>query len=198
MKKFALFLTICFLSISNVYAENENIYDMPRVPPKTPIFDSYGKSYNLTSFKGEFVVAVFWSRYCAPCLKEMDDLGNFAKQTEYDGIKVILISPEAEWSSAESRRKVLEKYGAGNIEDFVDKKGDLASDMGIYRTPHTVLLNVKGEEIGRIGGSADWDSDKIVEYIYKIKADSNNYLKENANKVRDILGTKTSIKVNEI
>ena len=46
----------------------------------------------------------------------------------------------------------------------------LAEDLGIFTSPNTVLINRKGEEIGRIRGSIDWDDDDVIEYIYKIKA----------------------------
>lgn len=35
----------------------------------------------------------------------------------------------------------------------------------------TVLIGREGKEIGRIRGSAEWDSQDVIEYMYKIKAE---------------------------
>lgn len=56
---------------------------------------------------------------------------------------------------------------------YVDKKGDLSADLGIFTSPNTVLINRHGKEIGRIRGSVEWDDDEVIEYIYKIKAQNN-------------------------
>ena len=200
MKKFALIVGLILLLSSPSYSKEDsvNVYQMPRSVVKTKLYDPYGKAYLLDSFKGEFVMAVFWSRYCAPCIKELSSLSNFAKMTENDGFRVIIISPAEEWRSAEEQARLLSKYNAEGLEFFVDKKGELGSALGIFKTPHTVLINREGQEIGRIKGAADWDSDKVIEYMYKVKSDSNLYIEINKNKPRDLLGTKSSIKAQDL
>ena len=72
-----------------------------------------------------------------------------------------------------STKKMLKKYRAGDLEAYTDVNGQLASDFGIFTSPNTVLINKDGKEIGRLRGSAEWDSDEVVEYLYKIKAEHN-------------------------
>ncbi len=82
-------------------------------------------------------------------------------------------APASEWKSLEEQQRFLRKYGAPDLDFYVDKKGDLSADLGIFTSPNTVLINRHGQEIGRIRGSAEWDDDDVIEYIYKIKAQHN-------------------------
>lgn len=155
-----------------------NIYSEPRVLPDRAIYryTEDGEAYKLSDFEEEFVIANFWSRHCMPCLRELDDLNEFSKKVGENGIKVVIISPASEWQGIEDQQKFLERYHGQDLDFYVDKKGDLSADLGIFTSPNTVLVN-KGKEIGRIRGAADWDDDDVIEYIYKIKAQQNK--KEN-------------------
>ena len=113
---------------------------------------------------------MFWSRYCAPCIKELDDINEFVLKTRNNGIKVLLVSKDDEWTDVTEQRELLKKYKAPDVDLYTDKDGKLSGDFGIFSSPHTVLVNTKSEEIGRIRGSVDWGDDDVIEYIYKIKA----------------------------
>lgn len=149
-----------------------NIYDEPRQVPARPMFRyaETGQEYKLSDFKDNFVIAVFWSRHCVPCLRELKSLARYASKVEGNGIKVVIISPAGEWILPDEQQKFLTRHRAQSLDFYVDKKGDLAADLGIFTSPNTVLINKKGEEIGRIRGAVEWDNDDVVEYLYKVKA----------------------------
>lgn len=171
-KKLYIFLTLLvFLSgYAGAAAAALNLYDSPRDLPSKTIYDNNNKKFKLSDFKGDFVLAVFWSRYCAPCLREMKGLNKFANKTRSDGIRVIIISPAGEWQTPEEREHLIEKFHGGDLESFIDVKGDVAESLGIFTSPNTVLINKEGKEIGRIRGAVEWDNDDVIEYIYKIKS----------------------------
>lgn len=175
MKKIlmALLILASTAGFSLAREDGVNIYDTPREPPSRPIYTETGRKVNLADFKGDFLIAVFWSRYCAPCLRELDNLNRYQKIVRNDGIRVILISPDTEWNTVDEMKKMLRKYRAGDLEAYTDVNGQLASDFGIFTSPNTVLINKDGKEIGHLRGSAEWDSDEVVEYLYKIKAEHN-------------------------
>ena len=174
LKKYILVMTAVLSLGAWSWRQNDrvNIYDEPRDLPERKMFlhEEQGKSVGLDSFKGQFVVAIFWSRYCAPCIKELSKLSEFQKKTKDTNIKVVMISPASEWVSAAEQKRFLKKFEAGDLDYYVDKKGDLSADLGIFTSPNTVFVNSKGKEIGRIRGSAEWDKDEMVEYVYNIKA----------------------------
>lgn len=152
--------------------EPVNIYDEPRDLPERKMFlnEENGKSFRLSDFRGDFVIAIFWSRYCAPCIQELSKISVFQQKTQDTNIKVVLISPASDWVSAAEQKRFLTRFEAGDLEYYVDKKGDLSADLGIFTSPNTVLINSRGQEIGRIRGAVEWDKDEMVDYIYNIKA----------------------------
>ncbi len=176
MKIFCKILATAFFlcGIANASANEKgiNIYDTPRELPSKVIYGEHGRQTRLKDFNGDFVLAVFWSRYCVPCIRELKSLNEYVRQTKNDGIRVIMISPKKEWLGGFSeQRRLLNKYGAPDLEMYVDDKNDLAAAFGIFSSPVTVLISREGKEIGRIRGSAEWDDPEVIEYLFRVKAE---------------------------
>ncbi len=172
MLKKVLFLGLFLLGlVSPAQAKNGlNIFQYPREAPQDKFYNQYGGKVTLADFKGQFVILVFWSRYCAPCIKELDNLNNFHNKTKKDGIKVMIISRLDEWKNLDELKKFLKRFKASDLDFYLDDKSKLTESFGIFAYPHTVLINKKGQEFGRIRGAVIWDDDDVIEYMYKIKA----------------------------
>jgi len=170
MKKFLNILFLVFLTTNAWAKSGVNIFAYPRKVPESSIYNQYGKAFKLEDFQGNFLLVVFWSKTCIPCLREMESLNSFSKKVSSNGIHVLLVSPAEDWQTPEEQRAFLKRYKGEDLDFYVDKKASLASDFGIFTSPHTVLINADSMEIGRIRGSVDWDDSDVVEYIYKIKA----------------------------
>ena len=172
LKKY--FFIGCFLLVLGAWGGRKpiNIYDEPRELPDRKMFlhEENGKAYKLDSFKGNFVIAIFWSRYCNPCLQELEPLSAFQQQIEGTDIKLVMISPASEWVSAAEQKRFLTQFGASNLDYYVDRKGDLSADLGIFTSPNTVLINSQGQEIGRIRGAVKWERQETIDYIFRLKA----------------------------
>ena len=163
IKKIFYLLFLCLLFVKTATAKSGlNLYPYPQKVPQTEIFNQYGEKVNLENFKGNFVIIVFWSRYCAPCIKELDNLNNFSNLTKDKGIKVMIVSRLEEWKNIDELRKFLKRFKAEDIDFYLDSGSN---------------INANGHEIGRIRGAVVWDDEDVIEYIYKIKAKSNRGLK---------------------
>ncbi len=167
------FLLLFFLLPYNAEARSKaNIYAFSRDLPKKQIISESGFRASLGEFDGDFVIAIFWSRYCVPCIKELKSLSNFVKETRTNGIRVLMISPKSEWVSGfVEQREFMRRFGAENLEIYVDEKEAVASALGIFSSPISILISREGREIGRIRGSLKWDDQDVIEYIYKVKAE---------------------------
>jgi redoxin domain protein len=177
MKKYIPALVLALLLCCRPLAareQNVNIYDTVREAPQESFYASDGRKLTLADFKGKFILLVSWSRDCLPCIRELPSLKGFYDATQSSGIELILLSDEGEWSDLEEQRRFLKKYKAEGLPFYVDPQGKLAESLGIFTSPHTVLINAKGHEIGRIRGSADWDAPAVIEYIYKLKSENND------------------------
>ncbi len=149
--------------------EGVNIFNEPRKAPIRAFTHQSGQHLKFSDFKGDFVLAHFWSRDCGPCVRELKTLNTFYNDMAGKGIRLVLLSPSGEWRSANEQKRFLKKYGAPDVPFYTDDGGRLAGDFGIFSRPHTVLINQQGEEIGRIRGSAKWNDPRVEEYIAKLK-----------------------------
>ena len=93
-----------------------NIFAYPREAPQTPIYTAEGKAIKLGELKGQFLLVMFWSRYCAPCIKELDEINTFVNKTKDTGIEVLLVSKDDEWTIPEEQEGLLKKYKATDIK----------------------------------------------------------------------------------
>ena len=87
-----------------------NIFAYPREAPQTPIYTADGKAIKLGDFKGKFLLVMFWSRYCAPCIRELDEINTFVNKTKDNGIEVLLVSQDDEWTMPGEQKELLKKY----------------------------------------------------------------------------------------
>lgn len=148
-----------------------NIYAFSRPMPQRELLSADGSHHKLSEFAGNFTILMFWSRNCMPCIRQLKSLQEFTFKTQDQGIRLALVSSSKEWKDKQEEKTFLSKYGAPNVESYIDEKGLLTSDLGIYSSPNAVLINQKGEEIGRISGAADWGDEDVIEYINKIKTE---------------------------
>ena len=65
-----------------------NIYGAARDVPSKAVYGEAGNRVRMDDFKGDFVLAVFWSRYCVPFIRENESLKEFPRQTKNDHIQV--------------------------------------------------------------------------------------------------------------
>ena len=52
-----------------------------------------------------------------------------------------------------------------NLPKYLDPRSSLARDMGVLGLPITLILNPEGEEIARMRGDAEWNSESAKAII---------------------------------
>ena len=112
---------------------------------------------SLADYRGKYVLVNFWATWCAPCRKEMPQLNALQKEFGGDHFEVVTIATGR--NSPEGVIKFFEESGVDSLPRHQDPKQALASQMGIFGLPITVLIDPEGREIARLRGDAVWDSD---------------------------------------
>ena len=112
---------------------------------------------SLEAWRGKYVLLNFWATWCAPCRKEMPMLSEL--QTEFGGDDFEVLTIATGRNSPAGIQKFFEETGISNLPRHQDPKQALASQMGIFGLPITVLIDPEGREIARLRGDADWSSD---------------------------------------
>jgi len=135
----------------------------PRAIPDAKIIIKDGSERPLSYYRGKGIVLNFWATWCAPCVREMPQLDRLAALVRENGIEVLTVSEDRL-----GLEKAAEFYTTNKLTDLpllVDKKMRVLKAMGVRGLPSTILINAKGQEIGRVLGVAEWDSIETVAFI---------------------------------
>ncbi len=125
-----------------------------------------GGTATLEDWRGKWVLLNFWATWCAPCRHEMPMLS--ALQTEFGGDDFEVLTVATGRNSPAGIKKFFKDTGIDNLPRHQDPKQALASQMGIFGLPITVILNPEGQEIARLRGDADWSSDSAKAIIAEL------------------------------
>ena len=105
------------------------------------------------------LVINFWATWCAPCKKEMPSLNNLAENMKYDDVRIITVASGR--NSKEAIEAFFSDNDLANLKKFRDPKGKIAMSYGVTALPTTVVIAPSGNEIGRIIGDIDWNTENI-------------------------------------
>ncbi|MEK0162300.1 MULTISPECIES: TlpA disulfide reductase family protein [unclassified Phaeobacter] len=114
-------------------------------------------SASLADYEGKVVLLNFWATWCAPCRKEMPMLSEL--QSEFGGEDFEVLTLATGRNSPAGIQKFFDETGITNLPRHQDPKGALAKEMAVFGLPMTMILDRDGNEIGRLRGDAEWNSD---------------------------------------
>lgn len=139
----------------------------PQAPaaPSVSFADADGNSKNVADFRGKLVVVNFWATWCAPCVAEMQSLDQLAALMPQD-IVVVALSQDRGGKAA-----VAPFYSRQNIKNlpiYLDPRGVTRRALGISALPTTVIYDHGGQEVGRLLGTAAWDSPSAIAFLKQI------------------------------
>ncbi len=124
--------------------------------------DDKGKG-SLADYRGKYVLLNFWATWCAPCRKEMPQIAEL--QEEFGGDKFEVLTLATGRNSPAGIRKFFKNNGISNLPRHQDPKQAVAREMGIVGLPITVIIDPEGQEIARLIGDAEWNSDSAKAII---------------------------------
>ncbi|MCX8952138.1 TlpA disulfide reductase family protein [Ruegeria sp. NA] len=117
----------------------------------------------LADYEGKYVLLNFWATWCAPCRKEMPQIAEL--QDEFGGDKFQVLTLATGRNSPAGIKKFFEENGISNLPRHQDLSSAAAREFGIIALPITVILNPEGQEIARLIGDAEWNSDSAKAII---------------------------------
>ena len=138
----------------------------PKQVPELTFFDADGTEVTLTDFQGEVVVLNLWATWCAPCRREMPSLDRLQARFGGNGLEVIALSLDR--GDIAKVREFYDELGIANLATYHDPQGRAGRDLGAPGLPTTILIDRSGQEVGRLLGPAEWDSDEAFAVIDSI------------------------------
>ena len=131
------------------------LLDAPVPVPEAVLLDAEDGEHALADYKGKWVVLNFWATWCAPCRREMPSLERL--QAAMPELAVVPVATGR--NAVEGIRRFFEEAGVKTLPILRDPQSKLAHAMGVMGLPVTVILNPEGQEVARLIGDAEWDSD---------------------------------------
>ena len=99
-----------------------------------------GKSFNLSTLKGKWVLLDFWASWCAPCRREGKHVLELYKEYQSKGFEVLGVSidqnPDA-WKKAIKEDQTTWKH-------VLDQKSEVAKTFGVSSVPRVFLIDPEG------------------------------------------------------
>ena len=172
---FAVLYTALALSANATFAGNDDlmalregtmkklIFSDPQTVSELGFTDPKGGEHHLSDFNGKYILLNFWATWCAPCRKEMPMLSEL--QTEFKGKHFEVVTIATGRNELAGMQRFLKEIEVDNLPLFLDPKQKLAREMGVLGLPITVILNPQGQEIARMRGGADWNSESAKAII---------------------------------
>lgn len=134
----------------------------PQPAPEIALTGLDGKAANLADFRGRPVILNLWATWCQPCLKEMPSLAKLPPQLGGD---VALLAVSEDRGGAKLVEPFVAEHGLGKLNIYLDPKSAVGHAFGVRGLPTTILIDAKGEVLGRVEGAAEWDSPKMLEVV---------------------------------
>lgn len=125
--------------------------------------DPDGGEHRLSDWQGKYALVNFWATWCAPCRKEMPGLDALQQEFGGDNFEVVTIATGR--NTLTGINKFFDETEIKALPKLLDPRQALAREMAVLGLPITVLLDPDGNEIARLRGDAEWDSDSAKAII---------------------------------
>jgi thiol-disulfide isomerase/thioredoxin len=137
--------------------EKLNFAAAPQPVPDLPITDEAGDAHHLSDYRGKIVLLNFWATWCGPCRKEMATLDRL--QAGMGGTDFAVVTVATLHNTVPAVKRFFARENIAHLPIRLDPGSALARRLGIFGLPVTLILNRQGQEVARLIGEADWDSD---------------------------------------
>ncbi|NBP67316.1 MAG: TlpA family protein disulfide reductase [Cytophagia bacterium] len=109
-----------------------------------------GETFNLSDYKGKYVLLDFWGSWCAPCIAELPQLKKVQSEFKDRLVVVGMICND----SKQKVNKAIDKYKINWIQLF-DEKNKFPATYGVKSFPTKVLIDKNGVVVKTFQGTSE-------------------------------------------
>ena len=142
------------------------MFEAPKPVPELNFTDGEGHARTLANFKGKVILLNIWATWCVPCRKEMPTLDRL--QAALGGVDFEVIPLSIDRKGMEVVNKFYDEIGVQQLARFIDSNSEAFQKLAIVGIPTTLLIDRKGQELGRLIGPSEWDSPDMITFLKDI------------------------------
>ena len=139
------------------------MHDAPRPLPEIKFEDGNGQALTLTDLKGKTVLLNIWATWCVPCREEMPTLD--ALEAELGGPAFEVVALSVDRAGPDVVRNFYAEIGIEHLGLYIDATMRASFDLQAPGLPTTLLIDSEGRELGRLVGSAEWDTPEMIAFL---------------------------------
>ena len=145
--------------VTLVYKPTEN----ERLPIVT-FADKEGKTLQLANLQGKVIFINLWATWCPPCLAEMPGIDQLYHQFKSNP-NVVFITVDIDQQLTRSEVFLQKHHWDLPLYQAI---GNLPPTLSSGSIPFTVIFDRRGRLVYSHEGTADYSSDRMVEFINKL------------------------------
>lgn len=142
--------------------------ETPEPVPDIAFTDREGNEMRLTDWQGKVLLVNFWATWCAPCREEMPSLDALQAEMGGDDFEVLTIA--AGRNPLPAIDKFFNEQEITGLPVLRDERQHLSRALGVMGLPVTILIDRDGNEVGRVIGDIDWNSEQVRDLISQMTA----------------------------
>lgn len=129
--------------------------------PDFTLKDLEAQSVTLSSLKGKVIFINFWGTWCQYCRVEMPSIQRMYDQLKHKDFEILAVSVNDTPAAAKS----YIKQNSFTFPVLLDLEYKASQMYGIRGFPTTYLVDKKGNLIGKLVGSKEWDSPEVMKVL---------------------------------
>ena len=153
--------------------KNVIINDTPIHVPEINLSSLNDNSKLIKLGQNKVTLINFWATWCAPCREEMPSLNQLVKSVGVNDFSIITVA--AGRNSDNAIRDFFSEHKLINLNSFKDPKGKFSSSMNVLGLPTTIIIDQHSNELARLFGSTDWNSQEAINFIKKVLEHTNQH-----------------------
>lgn len=145
----------------------KNPLQIGELVPDFVLQDEKGRSFQLSSFRGNYVFLNFWATWCPPCIEELPSMEalNFLWRTK--NFSMLAVSVDDSWEIIFNFLRRLSREPSFLI--LHDPSKSVSTELyGTTKFPETFLIDPEGRLIRRFDGAKPWNSPAVLSELEAI------------------------------
>ena len=128
----------------------------PQPGPRARFVDGTGREITLANKAGKVILLNLWATWCSPCVRELPTLDRLQAELGSDRFEVVALNMDRE--GLEVIEPFYTEHGIEHLAPYNDAKFAMPREIKVAGLPATLLISARGLQIGRLIGTAEWDS----------------------------------------